>query len=329
MQINNTREIKENQDSKILNDVSNNGKVRPWKEKKLANVSYAEMLEILKIKKYERVRQCGEVLEFKQQSDGSLKLFKAWFCKSKLCPVCNWRRAMKNSWQAQRVVSEVIKEKPKARWFFLTLSTKNAVDGETLNKAVSEMTKAFDKLMRYKKIEQNLIGFMRTTEVTVNKTNGTYNQHLHVLLCMENKYFRGKENYIEQAEWVKFWKRALKVNYDPVAHIKVIAANKKNDTAIVSAIKETSKYSVKESDYLTDNHENNLEIIQDLEIGLHGKRMISYGGLLKKIHQQLKLDDEDNNLINTTDDEKISEEDEKANSIIAVWNFEKQNYYRK
>ena len=111
---------------------------------------------------------------------------------------------MKNSYQAQRVVEEVIKEKPKARWLFITLSTKNAVDGQTLNKAVSEMTKAFDRLMRYKKISKNLIGFMRTTEVTVNSNDGSYNQHLHVLLCVEPTYFKNKENYIEQNEWIKF-----------------------------------------------------------------------------------------------------------------------------
>ncbi len=35
---------------------------------------------------------------------------------------------MKNSYQAQKVIEEVVKEKPKARWLFLTLSTKNAID---------------------------------------------------------------------------------------------------------------------------------------------------------------------------------------------------------
>ncbi|HGZ7055219.1 TPA: protein rep, partial [Staphylococcus aureus] len=88
--------------------------------------------EILKIKKAFNVKQCGNVLEFKPTDEGYLKLHKTWFCKSKLCPVCNWRRAMKNSYQAQRVIGEVVKEKPKARWLFLTLSTRNAIDGDTL-----------------------------------------------------------------------------------------------------------------------------------------------------------------------------------------------------
>nr|WP_235318619.1 protein rep [Staphylococcus carnosus] len=47
--------------------------------------------------------------------------------------------------------------------------------------------------------------------------------------------------------------------------------------------------------------------------------------MLKQKHKILNLDDaEDGNLINTSTDEE-----EKAHSITAIWNFEKQNYYLK
>lgn len=36
---------------------------------------------------------------------------------------------------------------------------------------------------------------MHSTEVTVNKNDGGYNQHMHVLLCVENAYFRKKKIY--------------------------------------------------------------------------------------------------------------------------------------
>ncbi|HDB5410891.1 TPA: protein rep, partial [Staphylococcus aureus] len=111
-----TRSVDENQDNETLKDMTKSGKQRPWRDKKIDNVNYAEILEILKIKKAYNVKQCGNVLEFKPSDDGYLKLYKTWFCKSKLCPVCNWRRAMKNSSQAQKVIEEVVKEKPKARW---------------------------------------------------------------------------------------------------------------------------------------------------------------------------------------------------------------------
>lgn len=330
MQFNTTKYIDGNQGNETLKDVSKNGRERPWKEKKIDNVSYADILEILKLKKAHNVRDCGNILEFKPTEEGYLKLHKAWFCKSKLCPICNWRRAMKNSYQAQKVIEEIIKEKPKSRWLFLTLSTRNAVDGETLEQSLREMTKAFDKLSRYKKVKQNLIGFMRSTEVTVNHKDGSYNQHMHVLLCVESTYFKNKNSYITQEEWINLWQKALKVNYKPVANIKAIKPNKKDDSDIQAAIKETSKYSVKSSDYLTGDKEKDTEIVSDLEQGLYRKRMLSYGGLLKKKHKELNLDDaEEGNLIHTNDDEKVTDEEAQAYSITAIWNFEKQNYYLK
>ena len=237
---------------------------------------------------------------------------------------------MKNSYQAQRVIEEVVKEKPKARWLFLTLSTKNAIDGDTLEQSLNHLTKSFHRLTKYKKVSKNLIGFMRSTEVTVNKNDGSYNQHMHVLLCVESKYFRGSENYISQNDWIDLWQKALQVNYRPVANIKAIKPNQKGDKDIQAAIKETSKYSVKSSDFLTDDDEKNQEIVNDLEKGLYRKRMLSYGGLLKQKHKILNLDDaEDGNLINTSDEDKTTDEEEKAHSITAIWNFEKQNYYLK
>lgn len=329
MQDNHTKSNHENQDNQILKDLTKTGKERPWKEKKVANVSYAELLEILKIKKAENVLQCGNVLEFKATDEGYLKLYKTWFCKSKLCPVCNWRRAMKNSYQTQKIVEAVIQEKPSARWLFLTLSNRNSVDGETLEQSIKEMNKAFNRMFKYKKVAKNLVGFMRATEVTVNEKDGSYNQHMHVLMCVENTYFKNKENYIPQDEWLELWQKALKVDYKPVANIKAIKPNKKGNNAIESAIKETSKYAVKSSDYLTSDQEKDLEVVNDLEQGLYKKRMISYGGLLKIKHKELNLDNaEDGNLIQTGE-EKISDEEEKANSIMAIWNYEKQNYFLK
>ncbi len=51
MQYNTTRCIDENQDNETLKDMTKSGKQRPWREKKIDNVSYADILEILKIKK--------------------------------------------------------------------------------------------------------------------------------------------------------------------------------------------------------------------------------------------------------------------------------------
>ena len=64
--------------------------------------------------------------------------------------------------------------------------------------------------------------------------------------------------------------------------------------------------------------------MNDLEKGLDRKRMLSWGGLLKQKHKILNLDDaEDGNLINTSDEDKTTDEEEKAHSITAIWHFEK------
>src|SRR5699024_12386923 len=78
----------------------------------------------------ERVKDCAEVLEYKVSYEtGEKTLYRVWFCKSRLCPMCNWRRAMKHGIQSQKVVAEVIKQKPTVRWLFLTLTVRNVYDG--------------------------------------------------------------------------------------------------------------------------------------------------------------------------------------------------------
>src|SRR5699024_12055928 len=96
-----------------------------------------------------------------------------------------------------------------------------------------------------------------------------------------------------------------------------------NNSNELTAIKENSKYSIKSSDFLTDDDEKNQEIVNDLEKVLYRKRMLSYGGLLKQKHKILNLDDvEDGNLINTSDEDKTTDEEEKAHSITAIWRSE-------
>lgn len=315
--------------SRVLVDKTKSGKERPWRNKKLSNVNYYELLHILEFKKAERVKECGTVLEFKADEDtGHLKLFKTWFCKSRLCSLCNWRRAMKHSSQTKKIVVEVVKRKPKARWLFLTLTVKNVYDGEELDKSLRAMAQGFRRMFGYKKVKQNLIGFMRATEVTVNKIDNSYNQHLHVLVCVEPTYFKNTENYISQKQWTAFWKKAMKLDYDPVVDVRAIKPKNKHKTDIQSAIDETAKYPVKDTDYMSDDEERNLQIVQDLEDGLYRKRLLSYGGLLKEIHKELNLDDvEDGDLIHTDDEE--SEISEDAYSIVAIWNWERQNYFIK
>ncbi|MBU5268020.1 protein rep [Virgibacillus proomii] len=112
----------------------------------------------------------------------------------------------------------------------------------------------------------------------------------------------------------------MKLDYDPSVKISVVRPKNKDKDEIQSAIDETAKYPVKDTDFMTGDEQKNLKRLSNLEEGLYRKRLISYGGLLKEIHKKLNLDDVKNgDLIHTDDD---------GYSIIAMWNWE-QNYFIK
>src|SRR5699024_4101131 len=149
----------------------------------------------------------------------------------------------------------------------------------------------------------------------------------HTRRSSDLTYFYNTENYVNQKQWIQFWKRAMKLDYDPNVKVQMIRPKNKHKSGIKSAIDETAKYPVKDTDFMTDDEERNLQRLADLEEGLYRKRLISYGGLLKEIHKELNLDDaEDGDLIHTDDEEKA---DEDGFSIIAMWNWERKNYFIK
>lgn len=315
--------------SQIFEDKTQNGRVRPWKERKIENVRYAEYLSILEFKRAHDVRGCGEVLRFRKIGE-HLKLYQTWFCKKRLCPLCNWRKSMKNSSQLKQIIAETVAREPKGRFLFLTLTVKNVYSAEELRASLRALTKAFGKLTRYKKVAKNLLGYLRSTEITVNGKDSSYNQHLHVLLLVKSSYFTGNSiNYIKQEEWTKLWQKALKVDYEPVVHVQAVKANQRKDTdSLQASAEETAKYEVKSADYMTADDERNLAVIKDLEFALAGTRQISYGGLLKQIKQDLKLEDVENgDLIHVGDEEYSKEEMEAAEEIVAKWDFNRQNYF--
>src|SRR5699024_12471049 len=64
---------------------------------------YTTLFRSLEIKKAFRVKKCGNLLTFTKSENG-LKLYQTWFCKSRLCPLCAWRYAMKNSYELSSIL---------------------------------------------------------------------------------------------------------------------------------------------------------------------------------------------------------------------------------
>lgn len=304
----------------ILVDKNSRGKDRNWRGRKILSLKLADIFKELQYKDslIERVATCGDTLRFIRREDGSLKLYQAYFCKNKLCPMCNWRRSMKYSYQTSRIVDEAIKQEPKARFLFLTLTVKN-VEGEALNSTISQLTKSFDRLFRRAKVKKNLLGYLRSVEVTHNENDNTYHPHIHVLMMVKSSYFKGG-NYISQIEWSGIWSQSLKVSYTPMVDIRTV---KETGKGLRGAVLETAKYPTKPIKLDVEN----MQVVDDLYNGLYRKRQLGYGGLFKTIKKQLQLDDVENgNLVKTLDEENDLSSGTK---IVAYWNATKQNYFIK
>lgn len=309
-------------------DISKTGKDRQWRERKLRNIELASQLEILGYRNFDRVYQCAETLKFVEQMDGTKKLYQSYFCKNKLCALCNWRRSMKYSYQASKIVEEAMCRHSKARFLFLTLTVRN-ITGQELNQAMKDILIGFNRLFKYKKVDRNMIGFLRATEVTYSKELDSYHPHLHVLLMVKPGYFRSKDDYLTQEEWTALWRKAMKLDYTPVVDIRAVKADK--GKGLKGAILETAKYPVKPFDVIDEKTDftaqEKLQIVDDMLTGLHRKRQIGFGKLFKDIKKELELDDlEDGNLVKTGEN---TESRSTGREIVAIWNWERKNYYIK
>lgn len=339
---NNTIETLGKATPKILEDKTKSGKPRDWQGKKKRSELTAEHFEVAGLhSKAERMKDCANQLVFKYSEEG-LKLYQAWFCKVRLCPMCNWRRSLKIAYHNKRIV-EAINEKENVSWLFLTLTVRN-VDDDSLSETISEMFKSWNRLVGYKAFKTAVKGYFRALEVTKNRDKesnsfGTYHPHFHVLLCVSPSYFKKKELYIKQDKWTSLWKKAMKLEYNPVVHIQKVKPKKnldglenyeqdlKNAIEEQKAILEVSKYPVKDTDVIKGNEvtNENVETVLALDNALSYKRLIGYGGLLKEIHKELNLgDSEDGDLV------RISETDEIANGtfdVIVRWHVGLRNYF--
>lgn len=335
-----SRDKKQNTNIEILKDADSRGKERDWKGKKKRSLLMADHHEIAELtKKAERMYDCGNYLVFKLK-DSRLKLYQAYFCKARLCPMCNWRRSLKIAFQNKKII-QTLNEREKVKWVFLTLTVRN-VEGNELKNTMDQMTKAWNRFAGYAKFKKSVKGYFRAMEVTRNwdkesEWYGTYHPHFHVLLAVSTNYFT--KNYIKQSEWTSMWQRAMKLDYTPIVHVaKVKPKTESSDFVEIedevkktiaeqNAIFEVSKYPVKDTDVIRGNKVTleNVQTVKDLDTALAYKRLISYGGLLKEIHKELNLDDaEDGDLIHIDEDN-----DEVANGavdVMAYWHVGLNNY---
>lgn len=266
-----------------------------FKTKKLLQLPVIEKYQFFNQKKSNDIISCGRILKFglyKHLEDftHSKKLEEMYTCKDRFCPFCNWRRARKLAIQSYNLLS-AIQQKENMRYIFLTLTVKNPKIEDT-RITISQMNKAFEKVVRSVRFKNSIAGHCKILEVHPQKDNPEYmHPHFHVVLAVRSSYF--KNLYIKQDEWKEIWKSALKVDYDPSVDVRIIKSNDENDP-IAKVVAEAFKYPMKSSSLNALTWQQ----FQELTKQLRGLRFLSYGGILKEYRESLKLDDvEDGDLI--------------------------------
>lgn len=298
----------------ILYDIKpSNGKEVAWKQRRLITLRLAQAYKRIKSDKYHRIINCAGYMEFKRFSDNTMKLHTANFCKTRLCPTCNWRRSKKLFAQVSKIMDDIEND---YEFLFLTL-TCESVSGDNLNSQIDSMILAFKLLCLRKQFKKVVRGWCRALEMNYNWETKKYNPHFHVILIVDKGYFKS-DDYITQDDFCFMWQSCLNVEYDVVTDIRTF---KDSERGKGKEVAEVAKYTIKTSNImanlqgttafnqdiqdaarkLTDKITD--EIVFTLDAALKSRRLIGYGGIFKQKHKELNLDEDlDGDLIRTTDE---------------------------
>ena len=235
----------------------------------------------------ERMCKCTTTLGFAELIDGDgvvggLKLKTAMFCHVRNCPVCAWRKSLRNVARVFTQMPLLATLYPKASWLFLTLTVKNPPMSD-LRTTLNSMNKAWQRLIQLQ--DWPAEGYIRATEIT-RDGNGNPHPHFHCLLLVKPSYF--SHGYITQLQWAMNWQASLRVDYLPVIDIRKV---KSKDQTIAAAVVETLKYAVKPGDVIADP-----EFLHGITDQCRKLRFLATGGVLKDV---LKDSVGDNEMINT------------------------------
>lgn len=259
-----------------------------WTDKKRQSTYLSEIFESLgMVEKAIRIKECGSFIEF-SKFENNIKLTNANFCKTRLCPMCNWRRSLKIFAQLSKIMDS-LKNKD-YQFLFLTLTVKNCKDFE-LKDTIDNLMNGWNKFNQRKNFKESILGYYRALEITVNLETNEYHPHFHVILAVSPSYFKKTGLYIKNKDWAKMWQESVNIDYLPIVDIRKVKSKTNNKKDLGSVVAETAKYTVKDSDYLTGDKEKDKQKIWILENALSKRRLIAMGGVFKEVHKKINLDD--------------------------------------
>lgn len=259
----------------------------------------------------ERMGECATLLLFGLENGLTLK--SAPFCRVRNCPTCQWRKSLRWKARMYEVYEQTKPQYPNHRWLFLTLTVENCQIGD-LRSTLKQMNHAWKKLTKRKEFA-SVDGWIRTTEVTRDKTrpNTHAHPHFHIILLVKPSYF--SHGYIKKMDWVRLWGDCLGVQYLPNLDIRTVKPKNGDETALKSAISETLKYAVKSADMIGDGSQSAQDWFFKYTEQVHKMRFVATGGALKNA---LKPDDEitETEMISPTGEQDDTNQDKRRLAFV-------------
>lgn len=307
--------------NEILQDLKN-GKETPWRAKKVKAISVSDSFRRLGMdNKADNIKYCGMSLQFVRSLEtGEKQLFKAAFCKERLCSLCQWRKSLKVFHQVSRVMDAVQLGYPRLVPLFLTLTVRNC-DVDRLPGEVDNVLKSWFRLIDHYRFRKIIKGWFRALEITYSETRDSFHPHIHAIILVDKSYFKS-DDFMSTSDWVSAWRTALGVDYDPICDIRKVRGQSTH-----KAVAEVAKYTLKDSDFVKPDHDLMDKLVLTFFLSLHGRRLHAFGGIMKQVAKQLALDDiENGDLI------RVGEEEIRADVAKVIetyrWRFGSCNYIK-
>lgn len=222
---------------------------------------------------YVKAKECSEFLSFISDiNEENYRLLSANFCKNRFCEMCRWRKSLADFIKLSTICKYIdIEYNNHYKYLFLTLTIRN-VKANRLKYALNKLSDDFHNYSRKTFFKKNFHGYCKKFEITYNDKRDDYHPHLHVFLLVDEQYFdKDNENYVTRAEFLREWQKSTKD--DRITQVDIRAC--KDD----DVCKELSKYETK-------SVECTYKSFDVLYRNLSGKRVVSYGGLMKEVAQK-------------------------------------------
>ena len=258
-----------------------------------------------------RMRECANRLLVRRcEGCGEMHITGGNLCRDRLCPVCQWRLSIR---RYANMVSAMnyLHDSQKLDGYqvgMLTLTVKNCAPAD-LSKTISEMMVGFKRWQQRRTIRDQIVGFARSLEITYNRSKGTFHPHIHLMIIWQPSGKSGKLS----AQMAKEWASACRLDYKPIyqyedAYTKKETSSGSEWEAVLSAVKECSKYVCKAADFiaLADLESNTpsmpLTHFRALVDAVRNRRLVSYAGIIADARKALLIpeDDEDENAAEDT-----------------------------